>query len=117
ERSECEFLSGDFDKAEQLIMELLQRGTSKVDEAAAYHLKVQLQIVKGEYPKAVDSALACLRLFGIDLPAHPTWEQVQAEYETVWRNLDGRSIESLIDLPLMTDAELQAAMQVLFFLA
>ena len=35
----------------------------------------------------------------------------------VWRNLDGRSIESLIDLPLMTDPELQAAMQVLSVLA
>ena len=57
--------------------------------------------------------MTCLRLFGIDLPAHPTWEQVQAEYETVWQTLDGRPIESLIDLPLMTDPELQAAMQVL----
>ena len=61
----------------------------------------------------MDSALTCLRLFGIDMPAHPTWEQVQAEYETVWQTLDGRPIESLIDLPLMTDPELQAAMQVL----
>ena len=57
--------------------------------------------------------MTCLRLFGIDLPAHPTLEQVQAEYETVWQTLDGRPIESLIDLPLMTDPELQAAMQVL----
>ena len=47
------------------------------------------------------------------MPAHPTQEQVQAEYETVWQTLDGRPIESLIDLPLMTDPELQAAMQVL----
>ena len=113
ERAECEFLTGNFDKAEQLIGELLQRGASKVDQAAVYHLKVQLHIVKGEYPQAVDSALTCLRLFGIDIPAHPTWEQVQAEYETVWQTLDGRPIESLIDLPLMTDPELQAAMQVL----
>jgi PAS domain S-box-containing protein len=44
-------------------------------------------------------------------------EQVQAEYETVWQTLDGRPIESLIDLPLMTDPELQAAMQVLSVLA
>ena len=69
--------------------------------------------MKSENPQAVDSALTCLRLFGIDIPAHPTWEQVQAEYETVWQTLDGRPIESLIDLPLMTDPELQAAMQVL----
>jgi predicted ATPase len=94
-------------------MEVLRRATSKVDEAAAYHLKVHLQIVKGEYPKAVDSALACLRLFGIDIPAHPTWEQAEAEYETLWRNLNGRPIENLIDLPLMTDPELQATMQAL----
>src|SRR6202035_3698408 len=65
----------------------------------------------------VDNALTCLRLFGIDLPAHPSWHEVQGEYETIWRNLNGRSIECLIDLPLMTDPEMQAAMQVFSSLA
>ena len=50
ERAECEFLTGDFDKAEQLIAELLQRGASNVDQAAVYHLKIQLHSVKGENP-------------------------------------------------------------------
>ena len=113
ERAECEFLTGNFDQAQQLIVELLERAASKVDQAAAYHLKVELHTVKGEYPQAVASALTCLRLFGIDIPAHPTWEQVQAEYELIWRNLEGRPIEQLIELPLMTDPELQAAMRVL----
>ncbi len=36
ERAECEFLSGNFEKAEQLIAELLQRAASKVDQAAVY---------------------------------------------------------------------------------
>ena len=117
ERAECEFLSSNFEEAEQIIVELLQRGASKVDQAAAYHLKVLLHIVKAEHPQAVDSALAGLRLLGIDIPAHPTWEQVQAEYETVSRNLDGRPIESLIDLPLMTDPDLQVAMRLLLVLA
>jgi PAS domain S-box-containing protein len=116
ERTECEFLTGNFDTVEQLIGELLQRGASKVDQAAAYHLKVQLHTVKSESAQAVATALTCLRLFGIDIPAHPTWEQVQAEYETVWQTLKGRPIEGLIDLPLMTDPELQVAMQVLSIL-
>jgi PAS domain S-box-containing protein len=113
ERAECELLTGNFEKAEQLIGELLQRGVSKVDQAAAYHLKVLLHTVKSENVQAVAIALKCLRLFGIDIPAHPTWEQVQAEYRTIWQTLNGRPIEDLLGLPLMTDPELQAAMQVL----
>jgi PAS domain S-box-containing protein len=117
ECAECEFLTGELDTAEQLLAELLQRGASKVDLAAAYDLKILLHVVKSENPQAVDCALACLKLFGIDMPAHPSWEQVQAEYATVWRNLAGRPIEDLIDLPLMTDPELQAAMRVLSVLS
>ena len=113
ERAECEYLTGDFDTAERLIAELLRRAASKVDQAAVYHRKIQLHVVKSESPQAVASGLACLQLFGIDIPAHPTQEQVEAEYETVWRNLAGRPIEDLIDLPLMTDPELRGAMQVL----
>jgi predicted ATPase len=113
ERAECELLTGNFENAEQLIVELLRRGASKVDQAAVYRLKVQFHYMKSEYQQSVASAVTCLRLFGIDLPAHPTWDQVQAEYERVWQTLNGRPIESLIDLPVMTDPELQAAMQVL----
>jgi predicted ATPase len=79
ERAECEFLTGNFEKAEELIGELLQCRASKVDQAAVYHLKVRLHEVKGEYPQAVASALACLHILGIDIPAHPTQEQVQAD--------------------------------------
>jgi len=113
ERAECEFLTGHFDTAKQLIGELLPRAAFKVDQAAVYNLQVRLHEVKGEFSQAVACGLECLRLFGIDIPAHPTQEQVQTEYETVWRVLNGRPIESLIDLPPVTDSECQAAMQVL----
>jgi predicted ATPase/signal transduction histidine kinase len=113
QRAEAEFLIGNFDEAGQLIAELLSRAKSKVDLAAVYQVKILLHTVKSENPQAVASALTCLRLFGIDVPAHPTWDQVQAEYQAVWQTLDGRSPESLIDLPLMSDPELQSATQLL----
>jgi PAS domain S-box-containing protein len=116
ERAECELLSGDFDEAEHLIYQLIQKGTSRIDKAAAYRLKCHLHIIKSEKPQGVDAALECLRLFGIDMPTHPTREEVQAEYEVVWRNLKEQSIESLVDLPLMTDLEMHAAMRVFAFL-
>jgi predicted ATPase len=83
ERAECELLSGNLEKAEQLIGELLQRAASDVEFADASCLKINLHVLMGEHPLAIDSALGCLRRFGIDLPAHPTLEQVRAEYETV----------------------------------
>jgi predicted ATPase len=112
ERAECELLTGNFEQAEQLIGELLRRTTSNIDQTAVYRLKAQFHVMKSENQQAVASALTCLRLFGIDLPTHPTFEQVQAEYETVWQTLNGRQIESLIDLPMMTDPEMQAVMPV-----
>jgi PAS domain S-box-containing protein len=113
ERAECELFTGDLDTAGRLIDHVLPHAASKVDEAAALCLKVQLLFSKFEHSQAVATALTCLRGFGIDLPAHPSERQVQAEHEAVLRALDGRSIESLIDLPLLTDPELRAAMQVL----
>jgi hypothetical protein len=56
---------------------------SKVDEAARLSSQSPVTYREGEYQQAVDSALACMCLFGTDLPAHPTFEQIQAEYETV----------------------------------
>ena len=112
-RAECEFLCGNFEDAASLISELIERAASKTDKAAAYRLRIDLHIMKSAYQEAVGSALECLRLFGVEMPEHPTWEQVQDEYERVWRNLGARSIESLIDLPPMTDPEIQAATRVL----
>ncbi|MGA2848112.1 MAG: serine/threonine-protein kinase PknK, partial [Terracidiphilus sp.] len=117
EFAECELLCGSLEKASQLIVELLQRAASDVEFANASCLQINLHVLTGEHSLAIDSAVACLRRFAIDLPAHPTPEQVLAEYETVWQTLDGHTIESLIDLPLMTDSEIQAAMQVLSVLA
>ena len=117
ERAECEYLSGNYDEAEGLISELLARGASRIDKVAAYQLKISLHVMRSENPEGVESALECLRLFGIEIPAHPTREQVNAEYEKVWNNLGERPIESLIDLPLMTDPEMQAAMDMLSVLS
>ena len=113
ERAEAEYLNGNFDEAGGLIAELLERANSKLEKLAAYRLRILLHLMKAEFEQAVGRALECLALFGMEISAHPTRQQVQAEYEKIWLNLGDRSIESLIDLPLMTDPEMQAAMDIL----
>ena len=72
--------------------------------------KVLLHTVKSEIPKpwaAHSRACTCSAL--TFLRTRPG-NRSRLEYETVWQTLDGRPIESLIDLPLMADPEMQAAM-------
>jgi predicted ATPase/C4-dicarboxylate-specific signal transduction histidine kinase len=113
ERAESEYLNGNFDEAGNLIAELLERANSKLEKVAAHRLRILLHLMQAEFQQAVDCGLECLSLFGIEMPAHPTRERVQVEYEKIWQNVGDRSVESLIDLPLMSDPEMQAALGIL----
>jgi predicted ATPase/signal transduction histidine kinase len=125
ERAESELLSGNFDEAERLIGYSLERANSKIRKVAAYRLEILLHLMRGyrtinahmealsESLEAVNSGLECLLLFGIEMPARPTREHVHLECEEIWQDLGSRSIESLIDLPVMTDSEARAAMDLL----
>ncbi len=113
ERAECEFLLGGLEETERLFPVLLRHAPSRVDKAGVYRLKVDFHVTRSENALAVQSALECLALFGIDMPAHPTWEQVEYEYERFCLGLGGRSLEALVELPLMKDEDIRAAMGVL----
>jgi PAS domain S-box-containing protein len=112
-RAECEYLNGGFKEAEQLLSAVLAHAVSKTDKAAATCVMVQLFMTQGRSDKAVEAAVECLRQFGIEMTARPGWDAVQREYEKVWKNLGGRSIEDLVDLPDMTDPDTKAAMEIL----
>jgi len=117
EMAECEFIRANFAEARRLISELLWRSESKVDRAAAYRLKMHLHMVESALPEAIQSGLECLRMFGVVMPVRPTRQDVEIEYNKVWLHLDAQPIESLVDLPLMTNSEMQIAMGVLSILS
>jgi PAS domain S-box-containing protein len=111
ERAECEILSSNLEQATGLVEVLLIKARSKIDHAEICRLRIMLQLRQGNYAPAVRTALECLRTFGVDLPNSPTPQQVRVEYAEMRRALGGRPIESLIDLPMMDDPEMQAVMK------
>ena len=113
ENAQCTFLSSEFDEAERLIVALLQRAQTKIDSAAVHRLKVELHVVRSENDLAVASALSALRPLGIELSAKPSWADVQREYDRIWTTLNGRSFDSIADLPAMTDPEKLATVRLL----
>jgi tetratricopeptide (TPR) repeat protein len=113
ERAECEILCSNYEPAAVLIEELLLKASSKADRAEACNLRMLLELKRGDFVPAVRTALECLRMFNLELPEHPTPEQVRAEYEAVRRALGERSIASLVDLPLTNDPEMRPVMKLL----
>src|SRR4029434_2970890 len=63
--------------------------------------------------RAVTVCLDYLRHVGIEWSPHPTDDEARREWERMWSLLGSRTIEELIDLPLMTDAEYRGTVDVL----
>ena len=63
--------------------------------------------------RAVQVCLEYLRRIGVDWSPHPTKDLVEQEYTKIWRQLGTRAIEQLVDLPLMTDSDCRATLDVL----
>ena len=106
-RAECEFLIGEQAAAKLRLAELASRAATLPDLAAVTRLQMEPN------DRDIELALAYLRRVGIEWPAQPTSEQVAQEYERMWRQIGERPIESLLDLPQMTDPVACGTMDVL----
>jgi PAS domain S-box-containing protein len=112
-RAECEFLTGALAAAEERLSMLSSRAGRLVDFAAVTHLREELFTTLGRSDRAIEVCLDYLRRVGFEWSAHPMKEEVRQEYERLWQQIGRRSIEELVDLPLMTDREWRATMDVL----
>jgi predicted ATPase len=112
-RAECEFLTGAFAEADQRLVQLSNRAETTVERAAVACLRTDVYTTLGQTDRAVAVCLDYLRYAGIDWTPHPREEETQREYAQIWKILGNRTIETLIDLPLMDDPASLATMDVL----
>jgi PAS domain S-box-containing protein len=113
ERAECEFLTGQLLPAEERLAELSNRATTSVEQAIVACLHMDVCTTLDQTGRAVAVGLDYLRHVGIEWSPHPKEEEVRCEYERIWSLLARRTIEDLIDLPLMEDAASIATADVL----
>ena len=141
ERSECEFLTGEFSGAEERLLALARQAVGPVERAAVVRLQIDLYASLDQSQRAVETGLEYLREVGVPSAdaanlsqvanggdgskseggdgaksawsPHPTDEEVRQEYQRIWQQLGARPIESLVDLPPMRNPESRAALDVL----
>jgi PAS domain S-box-containing protein len=112
-RAECEFLTGELAAAEERLTMLSSRAAKTVDQSTVACLRVDLYTTLDQSDGAVAVCLAYLRHLGVDWSPHPTDDEVRREYERIWSQLGTRTIEELIDLPLMMDPASLATLDLL----
>jgi PAS domain S-box-containing protein len=112
-RAECEFLTGAPAAAEQRLKLLSTRAANTLERATVACLRVDLYTTLDQSSRAIAVGLDYLRHLRIDWSPHPTEEDARREYERIWSQLGSRTIEDLIELPLMSDPASLATLDVL----
>jgi PAS domain S-box-containing protein len=112
-RAECEFLTGHLLVAEERLAALSNRAPTTVERAIVACLHMDVCTTLDQSDRAVAVCLDYLRHVGIEWSPHPTEQDVRHEYEHIWSLLGSRTIEHLIDLPLMDDPASLATVDVL----
>ncbi|WP_239470439.1 trifunctional serine/threonine-protein kinase/ATP-binding protein/sensor histidine kinase [Archangium violaceum] len=113
DRAHSEFMSGNAAEARRLVAALLPRIRTRADLAAVYRLESDLHLAANEIESAGTCLLEGLAQMGMPMSPHPSREEVVAANEEVWALMGERSIESLVELPLMTDPDKKALMDLL----
>ena len=102
-RAECEFLTGRSAAAEERLTILSSRAATPVELATVTCLHIDLCTTLDQSDRAVAICLAYLRHLGVEWSPHPAAEEARREYERIWMKIGSRTIEELIDLPIMSD--------------
>lgn len=111
--SECEYLTGQLLNADERLTALSNHATGLVEQSIVACLRTDVCTTLDMSGCAIAICLEYLEHVGIKWSHHPISEELRCEYERVEALLAGRTIDDLIDLPLMTNPESLATIEVL----
>ncbi|MDZ7963605.1 MAG: AAA family ATPase [Nostoc sp. DedSLP03] len=111
--AEAAYLSGNIEQVEPLFQQVLDRARTLLDSLKVYDVKIQTCVAQSKLLEAIQIALQLLQQLGVHLPLQPTSENVQQALSETASKLANRRIEDLVNLPMMSEPEMLAAMQLL----
>ncbi|MEG4940899.1 AAA family ATPase [Microcoleus sp. F4-D5] len=111
--TEAAYLNADIEGMEQMAAQVLHNAQTILDKIKIYEISIAAQTAQGKLLEAIAVGREALRLLGIDLPTEPDGALIGKALQTLKSQLHEKQIDELADLPLMTNPQTQAAMQLL----
>ncbi len=111
--AEAAFLIGKLDIAHELANEVIGHAGSKLDRVSAHEIKIQLYIASNQLKEATRQSRDTLNLLGVHLPEHVGKLCILKNFLLVRSAIGLKSMETLAELPRMSDPKIQAIMRLL----
>ena len=113
EQIECEYLTGDHERADNRLEALTARVRERDEKVELLLLRTTYSAMVGNFAGALDTGINALRLLDVELPLHPDEALLQAEGVELQDGMAGRSISDLVNLPEINDPHQLLCLRVL----
>lgn len=119
EWSECEYLCGNFEKAEELFDLILNHARTNLEKAEIQKIRLVLYDNTGKYLENLKIGSQALASFGLTIPTEQQaiLAALELELETYRNNLRKIPVAELINAPEMTNPEIKACMNLLMYMS
>jgi predicted ATPase/two-component sensor histidine kinase/tRNA A-37 threonylcarbamoyl transferase component Bud32 len=111
--AEAAYLNGDLQQTEQLAAIVLKHARTLPDKVKIYEVEIQAYASQMQFLAALNIGLQTLEELGVFLPASPTTAEIEAALAETAAILADRQIQTLINLPPMTDAIATQSLRIL----
>ncbi|MDZ8262647.1 AAA family ATPase [Nostoc sp. ChiQUE01b] len=111
--TEAAYLNADFEGMEQIALQVLQSAQTILDKVKIYEIQIAAQTAESRLLEAIAVGRDALKQLGVELPIEPNNAEIGRALQALASQLADKRIEELADLPVMTDPQAQAAMQLL----
>jgi predicted ATPase len=102
---------------EEIAMVVLRSARTILDKVSIYRIQIAALTANGKMLEAIAIGRNTLVQLGVELPAISDEAMTGKVLHTLDRKLQGRRIEDLLDLPLMSNRQTQITMELLADLA
>ena len=110
--AELAMLSGDFEAMEEFIEKVIKHSRSLLEQVNVYQIRLQSKFAQGQLTEAIAIGQQILQQFKINFAQNPTSQDIQHSIAELNELIGEREIEDLVDLPIMTDEEKIAIIQI-----
>ncbi|MEG4046181.1 AAA family ATPase [Microcoleus sp. Pol17_C1] len=114
--AETAYLNADFDNMEKMADLVLRSAKTILDKVKIFEIQINALTAKAQILEAIAVGRVALAQLGVELPSEPDEAFTNTALQTLTKQLEGKQMEELIHLPIMSEPRTIASIQLLTML-